>query len=377
MYENRWCVLRPQAVMEVLHGYGISTTQYLQLHYGHAQGWFALASAVADMRTTFLVFFPICFHLRTAVGVKLLWVAVVGDWINLVLKWVLFGERPYWWIQETLYYGNSTVPKIQQFPTTCETGPGSPSGHAMGAAGVYYAMVTSLLPLLLKGEGDPVKKWCVHGCLWMLFWAVQVSVCLSRIFIAAHFPHQVIAGVATGIAVAKVFNRASWIYSATLRGYVHTTFFLLSFALGLYVLLDAASADPHWSLVKAQKWCVHPDWVHLDTTPFAGLLRNTGALFGLGLSLHLPMLIETETSNYRHSGIYRLFCALATLLLLSLLDSFRPPVHTQALFYILSFCKSATVPLTTVGFVPYCATMALNVYQRRSYIQRNTLCQAS
>ena len=73
--------------MEVLHGYGISTTRYLQLHYGHAQGWFALASGAADLRTTFLVFFPICFHLHTAVGVKLLWVAVVGDWINLVLKW--------------------------------------------------------------------------------------------------------------------------------------------------------------------------------------------------------------------------------------------------------------------------------------------------
>ncbi|XP_072549541.1 glucose-6-phosphatase b [Salminus brasiliensis] len=377
MHENRPCSLRFEAVMETLHGYGISTTHYLQLHYGHAHGWFALASEAADLRTTFLLFFPICFHLHTAVGVKLLWVAVVGDWINLVLKWILFGERPYWWIQETLYYGNSTVPQIQQFPTTCETGPGSPSGHAMGAAGVYYAMVTSLMPVLLKGDGDPVKKWCVHGCLWMLFWAIQIAVCLSRIFIAAHFPHQVITGVVTGIAVAKVFNRASWIHSATLRSYFNTTFFLLSFALGLYTLLDATSIDPHWSLVKAQRWCLHPDWVHLDTTPFAGLLRNTGALFGLGLSLHLSMLMEPETCGYRDGAIYRLSCALVTLLLLSLLDSFRPPAHTQALFYILSFCKSATVPLTTVGFVPFCATAALNVYQRKKCLQSSKLHHSS
>ena len=31
--------------------------------------------------------FPIWFHLREAVGIKLLWVAVIGDWLNLVFKW--------------------------------------------------------------------------------------------------------------------------------------------------------------------------------------------------------------------------------------------------------------------------------------------------
>lgn len=73
--------------MEVLYGFGISSTLYLQMHYGYAQSWFAFVSTVADLRTTFLFFFPIWFHLRTAVGVKLVWVAVVGDWLNLVLKW--------------------------------------------------------------------------------------------------------------------------------------------------------------------------------------------------------------------------------------------------------------------------------------------------
>lgn len=38
----------------------------------------------------------------------------------------------------------------------------------------------------------------LKAVLWTLFWGVQVCVCLSRVFIAAHFPHQVIAGVITG-----------------------------------------------------------------------------------------------------------------------------------------------------------------------------------
>lgn len=38
----------------------------------------------------------------------------------------------------------------------------------------------------------------LKAALWTLFCGVQVCVCLSRVFIAAHFPHQVVAGVISG-----------------------------------------------------------------------------------------------------------------------------------------------------------------------------------
>lgn len=74
-------------LMDAVHGYGVSSTQYLQTHYKDAQGWFLFVSLAADLRNTFFVFFPIWFHLRAPVGIKLIWVAVVGDWLNLVFKW--------------------------------------------------------------------------------------------------------------------------------------------------------------------------------------------------------------------------------------------------------------------------------------------------
>lgn len=37
---------------------------------------------------------------------------------------ILFGERPYWWVHETPYYANTVPPHIEQYPMTCETGPG-------------------------------------------------------------------------------------------------------------------------------------------------------------------------------------------------------------------------------------------------------------
>nr|XP_013005144.1 glucose-6-phosphatase isoform X2 [Cavia porcellus] len=110
--------------MDALHDFGIQSTHYLQVNYRDSQDWFILVSVLADLRNAFYVLFPIWFHLQEAVGIRLLWVAVIGDWLNLVFKWILFGQRPYWWVRDTDYYSNTSAPLIKQFSVTCETGPG-------------------------------------------------------------------------------------------------------------------------------------------------------------------------------------------------------------------------------------------------------------
>lgn len=45
-------------------------------------------------------------------------------------------DRPFWWVRE---YG-AGAPDLRQTPLTCETGPGSPSGHVMGFAALLYAL---------------------------------------------------------------------------------------------------------------------------------------------------------------------------------------------------------------------------------------------
>lgn len=162
--------------------------------------------------------------------------------------------------------------------------------------------------------------------------------------------------------VAEAFNRQKWIYSASLKNYFNITLFLLSFAVGLYLLLKALGVDLLWTLEKAQRWCVNPAWVHLDTTPFASLLRNMGTLFGLGLGLHSPLYTESKKSS---SAQVRIAFIIASLSLLHLFDTIKPPTHTAALFYLLSFCKSATVPLVTVSIIPYCMSGALGLQSKK------------
>ncbi|CAJ1080168.1 glucose-6-phosphatase a%2C catalytic subunit, tandem duplicate 1 [Xyrichtys novacula] len=334
--------------MDLLHSWGVELVVHLQTKYSSYEGLFSLASMVADLHTTFFWFFPIWFHLRRDTGLRLIWVAVIGDWLNLVLKWVLFGERPYWWVHDTLFYGAGPTPALRQFPITCETGPGSPSGHAMGAAGVWYVMVTATLATATEKQCPPLLYKFLQAGLWSLMGLILVVVCMSRIYVAAHFPHQVIAGVITGVLVAVVVSKQRSIYSASMKRYSYITLFLTSFAVGFYVLLKFLGVDLLWTMAKAQRWCVTPEWVHLNTTPFASLLRNMGTLFGLGLGLHSPL---NTTTKKTHS--FRVGCVLVSLFLLQLLDGWTFSSENLVSFYFLCFGKNTVALSIPTTLVPW------------------------
>ncbi|XP_035951422.1 glucose-6-phosphatase catalytic subunit 1 isoform X2 [Halichoerus grypus] len=294
------------------------------------------------------------------------WAPTLVRHLPAVCPGILFGQRPYWWVMDTDYYSNTSVPLIKQFPVTCETGPGSPSGHAMGTAGVYYVMVTSTLAIF-RGKRKPTYRFrCLNVILWLGFWAVQLNVCLSRIYLAAHFPHQVIAGVLSGIAVAETFRHIQSIYNASLKKYFLITFFLFGFAIGFYLLLKGLGVDLLWTLEKAKRWCERPEWVHIDTTPFASLLKNLGTLFGLGLALNSSMYRESCKGKLNKWFPFRLSCIVVSLILLHLFDSLKPPSQVELIFYVLSFCKSAAVPLASVGLIPYCLARVLGQQDKKS-----------
>uniref|UniRef100_A0A3P9JWS5 Glucose-6-phosphatase n=1 Tax=Oryzias latipes TaxID=8090 RepID=A0A3P9JWS5_ORYLA len=337
--------------MDFLYSWGVELAVHLQSRYSQYEEFFRLASTVADLHTTFFFLFPIWFHLRRDTGLRLIWVAVIGDWLNLVLKWVLSGERPYWWVHETQFYRKGEAPPLQQFPITCETGPGSPSGHAMGAACVWYVMVTAVLSIAAEKRCPPLLYKLLQGGLWGLFFLVELLVCMSRVFMAAHFPHQVVAGVITGVLVAKIVSKSKWMYNASMNKYFFITFHLTFFAVGFYLLLRTLGVDLLWTLDKAQKWCVKPEWIHLDSTPFASLLRNMGSLLGLGMGLHSP--IYNGVKKKSSTTAFKIGSITISLFLLQLLDEWTFSSENHLIFYILSFCKSAIALLIPTAVVPW------------------------
>ena len=96
-----------------------------------------------------------------------------------------------------------------------------------------------------------------------------------------------------GVLEAEVFEYTPGIQAASLSTYLKTNVFLFLFALGFYLLLRLLDIDLLWSVPIAKKWCTNPDWIHIDTTPFASLVRNLGVLFGLGFAIHSELFLRS------------------------------------------------------------------------------------
>ena len=46
-----------------------------------------LVSRLGSPQYAFTLFFPLLLAVHSSVGVRYLWVAIISDWLNMVLKW--------------------------------------------------------------------------------------------------------------------------------------------------------------------------------------------------------------------------------------------------------------------------------------------------
>ena len=44
-------------------------------------------SLVGDPKFVFTIFFPVAYSLHRTVGIRVVWAAVISEWLNAVLKW--------------------------------------------------------------------------------------------------------------------------------------------------------------------------------------------------------------------------------------------------------------------------------------------------
>ena len=84
---------------------------------------FLKATKLADPAFCISTIWPIMYSISPTSGSQLLWVICFSEWLNVMSKWALMGNRPYWWAPKNLNIN------LDQFAPTCETGPGNPSGH--------------------------------------------------------------------------------------------------------------------------------------------------------------------------------------------------------------------------------------------------------
>ncbi|NP_001073535.1 glucose-6-phosphatase 3 [Danio rerio] len=326
--------------MESLYRQGVWMAEALQQNSRSLEDLWLVASHMGDPKAAVLLVFPVVFYIHRRTGIAVLWVAALSEWLNLVFKWILFGERPYWWIGQSGLFSEKP-PEVQQFQSTCESGPGSPSGHAMVTSAVWWVIISSLASFSQAYTGSKI----LSAVLYLLYAVFLGCVGLSRIFILAHFPHQVVAGLLTGVLLG-VFLKRSVPERRPLLFFFRFSMALLGAALIFHAVLEKTGIDLSWSISLAKRWCSRSEWVRMDTAPFSSLNRDAGVLLGLGLAQYW------KPGGWTLPRAPRTLCLALSSLALHYISRFPLPTVPPLLFYSLFFLKYSIVPQVVMVLVP-------------------------
>ncbi|KAL7857306.1 hypothetical protein SRHO_G00162050 [Serrasalmus rhombeus] len=326
--------------MEAIYVQGIWVAETFQSKTREYEDFWLFATHIGDPKAAFLIVFPLAFYVHRRTGVAVVWVAALSEWLNLVFKWILFGQRPYWWVDESrLFLKNK--PQLQQFQCTCETGPGSPSGHAMITGAAWWVVASSLSSFLRSRTGSKL----LAAVPFLVYSVLLAAVSLSRIFILAHFPHQVVAGILAGVMLGVLLNRTvpEW---RSLVFFLCSSMALLLGALLMYTGLEQFGIDLSWSISLAKRWCSKSEWVRMDTAPFSSLTRDAGSLLGLGLAQFW------KPGGWALPWVPKTLCLALSSLALFHISQFPLPTVPPLLFYSLFFLRYAIVPQVVMVVVP-------------------------
>ncbi|XP_031416554.1 glucose-6-phosphatase 3, partial [Clupea harengus] len=180
---------------------------------------------------------------------------------------------------------------------------------------------------------------------YLFYSLVLVAVGLSRIFILAHFPHQVIGGLLAGVLLGVYLSR-SVPESHSLLFFLRISAGLLVGTLVFHTALEKMGIPLSWSVALAKKWCSHPEWVRLDTNPFSSLMRACGALIGLGLAQ------SWKPGGWSLPWAPRALCLALSAMTLHHINRFSLPGAYPVVFYALFFIKYTIVPQVVMLFIP-------------------------
>ncbi|XP_053409122.1 glucose-6-phosphatase 3-like [Mercenaria mercenaria] len=347
--------------MDLVHNWGVDVVRFLQSEFKNYDELMMAASHLGDPRNAFLLYFPLAYCLHKPTGIRVLWLASLSEWINALLKWILHGERPYWWVLDPRTH-HSEHAQLQQYRLTCETGPGSPSGHAMVTSSVVFCLVLSTIQ-------NTRPRIFLQYVIWSVFAVFMFAVNVSRLFIATHFPHQVILGTLLGIILTLLVYKID-LQHLKLSRCVTASFLMPTSCIVTFYLLKWCGLDPQWSISLATKYCAYSEWIHLDTTLFNAVYRDAGSVLGYGTFMFgFTRLLRTENGISDKKGgktdsdsLENASCRTVWLkmpnIILSLLvcqigENMKPGLHSAEFYYFvtyLKFCILVILVMFTASF---------------------------
>ncbi|MGD2158457.1 MAG: phosphatase PAP2 family protein [Anaerolineales bacterium] len=215
--------------------------------------------------------------LDTRLGFNIGLILMLSGSINNILKMAFHSPRPFWISTE-----------VQVFRE--EISFGTPSGHAQNAVVVWGTLAASIH-----------RRW-----IWAIAVALILSIGVSRMVLAIHFPLDVLIGWLVGMIVLWAFltyrqSVTTWLsnQSASVKVFIALTISLLLILLGVI------------SLITLGDWSIPENWIQtalinipnsdpIEPLSLSGLITTAGALFGLATGY----IIVSDRMGFDPGGVW-------------------------------------------------------------------------
>ena len=242
--------------MEPLFNLGLQVTRWLQTTYPQLEGFFRFISTLGT-EDFYLAIVPLIYwSIDKQLGRNLAYIFLFADGWNAMLKHAFRGPRPFW------LDGSLELWSEQSY--------GIPSGHAQLATIVYLL----------------IADWVRKGWVWLVAIIMVILMGLSRVYLGAHFIHDVVAGTLISIIILIGFviwrQRFAASFDKRILGYrlMIAIFVPVSMA-ALYTIIRLLIGTPDESV----RWATYIPVAEQEG--IKGMATAVGSLLGAGIGLTL------------------------------------------------------------------------------------------
>ncbi|KAG5670407.1 hypothetical protein PVAND_000675 [Polypedilum vanderplanki] len=300
-----------------------------------------------------LYIIPLFAMYNTKVYHRLLISCIATDFINLIIKWILDEDRPYWWVNETKAYTSLTRPILYQTERTCETSGGSPSGHSMIAACFLYIIYDEINRQIDNRPSMSHKVILkILNKIGLTF--ILTITAISRMYFAAHFLHQCILGFMLGLLVANLMANhglAEKFSSFEKRTWMTIIAWMIILVVSIYWAHKLISGNPMKTVELAFKHCKDPLYPKPETTVVFSALRCIA--MSCGILLNAPIYKRESKLKFFESAVMTI-----CLIILQFCAIYETPKNYKIIiFYSYSFIIYAFFQFMFIYFVPKIATI--------------------
>ncbi len=278
----------------------------------------------------FLIFLPLLYwSVNPALGLRIGLILMTSESFNYAGKLLFAGPRPYW--------VSSHVRGLWH-----ETGFGIPSGHSQHALAIWGSV-----GIFFK------KVW-----VWLVVISLIFLISFSRLYLGAHFPHDVIAGWLLGALILWTFMRfeesvQNWLAPKTLKEKI-----LLAFSASLFFIAIGFGAATFRSEFQIpQTWVDNAKFV--SDEPLAPVDANApftsaGVFFGLAVgAAWIESLGGYNAAGPTHQRAIRYMVGLIGIAVFYVGLGAIFPRGDAFIFYLLRYIRYALVGWWVSGGAPW------------------------